>query len=552
MSGVTGAKDVEGGNSPVEEDSAGEMTWPGPDFDKQRSLAALKHPLFLRKKRVHSASFSHSGVSGVTIDGVPSDIRALTAALHRSNVSSTRVLYGKNSRKSRDGRRIPSKRGGKNHEDPTDVLDELELDHGDPDYDSDVEDPVTFETLSPPLSDEEFERIFSSLMNEFFVHGKTQEVVDSLADLNLAPHQRRRLPYLAITMALQHKQTQYELTSELLSDLCGKVINQAHVQQGFSLVLSELGEIIIDFPKASEHVGRFIARAMVDDILPPKFIEFQKAVFSQPPSVHCHGDSKNGASPPVSAPPVNVLESVGFEQGLSNPDAPSRPGTRNLSDSSNGLHHTNMDQTVGTSVSSGIGSASSLSASMVTRPEVALEALVRAEDLLNLSHAFARLDNIWGVPFGPKATKALIKKIQGLLKAFMESDDLEEATDALLELDSPHFHHELVFQAVIMAIERSTDVARARVVRLLKELCRSVVITPNQLALGVRRVYAELPDLQLDVPAAYMLMERFVTAAHAAGFLPKKLVSEMPIKHRKRFISETDSIYRTDYNIKPL
>ncbi|GAA56705.1 programmed cell death protein 4 [Clonorchis sinensis] len=487
MSGVTGAKDVEGGNSPVEEDSAGEMTWPGPDFDKQRSLAALKHPLFLRKKRVHSASFSHSGVSGVTIDGVPSDIRALTAALHRSN------------------------------------------------------DPVTFETLSPPLSDEEFERIFSSLMNEFFVHGKTQEVVDSLADLNLAPHQRRRLPYLAITMALQHKQTQYELTSELLSDLCGKVINQAHVQQGFSLVLSELGEIIIDFPKASEHVGRFIARAMVDDILPPKFIEFQKAVFSQPPSVHCHGDSKNGASPPVSAPPVNVLESVGFEQGLSNPDAPSRPGTRNLSDSSNGLHHTNMDQTVGTSVSSGIGSASSLSASMVTRPEVALEALVRAEDLLNLSHAFARLDNIWGVPFGPKATKALIKKIQGLLKAFMESDDLEEATDALLELDSPHFHHELVFQAVIMAIERSTDVARARVVRLLKELCRSVVITPNQLALGVRRVYAELPDLQLDVPAAYMLMERFVTAAHAAGFLPKKLVSEMPINvyYRSRSLEDT-------------
>lgn len=92
----------------IEEDSAGEMTWQRPDFDKLRIAALLKHPH--RKKRVHSASYSHSGVNGLTIDGIPSDVQALTTALRRSHVSSNRAPYGKNSRKSRDGRRIPSKR----------------------------------------------------------------------------------------------------------------------------------------------------------------------------------------------------------------------------------------------------------------------------------------------------------------------------------------------------------------------------------------------------------------------------------------------------------
>ncbi|KAA0198611.1 hypothetical protein FBUS_04564 [Fasciolopsis buskii] len=161
----------------IEEDSAGEMTWQRPDFDKLRIAALLKHPH--RKKRVHSASYSHSGVNGLTIDGIPSDVQALTTALRRSHVSSNRAPYGKNSRKSRDGRRIPSKRGGKRLEDPTDVLDEIELDHDDPDYDSDANDPVTLETLSPTPSDQEFESAFESLLKEFFIHGKTQEVVVS-------------------------------------------------------------------------------------------------------------------------------------------------------------------------------------------------------------------------------------------------------------------------------------------------------------------------------------------------------------------------------------
>ncbi|CAH8531740.1 unnamed protein product [Dicrocoelium dendriticum] len=356
-------------------------------------------------------------------------------------------------------------------------------------------------------------------------------------------------------MALQHKPTQCELTSELISDLSGKVLNQAHVQQGFLLLLNDLGELVIDFPKASEFVARFIARAMADDILPPKFIELQKSVLSHPPPVHCHAVVQNGLSvytdpsSPSSNPSAASLPSSHFNAGvIPDSDMPCRAGTRNLSDSSNGMCATDSEQTAGTSLSSGIGSVSSLATSGVANSEVALSTLVRAEDLLRLSHAFARMDNIWGVPAGPRAMNLLVKKVQGLLRTYLDTGDLNEATETLLELDSPHFHHELVFQSIVMAIELSTDDARDRVIDLLRELCRSVVITPNQLALGIRRVYADLSDLQLDVPAAYTLMGRVVKDALSAGFLPKELASEMPARPRKRFISETGPVYNTSHN----
>ncbi|VDO54235.1 unnamed protein product [Schistosoma margrebowiei] len=485
------------------EESAGEMIWPPPSFDKSQKGPLVPHG---RKKRYHSASFSHSGTNGLTIDGVPSDLHTLTAALHKVHLSGSRLPYGKNSKKSRDGRKLPSKRRFA---------------------------PVTFDEFQPTLADDIFEKTFISLMNEFFIHGKTQEVIDVLSDMSLAGHQRRRLPYLAITLAIQHRQTQCELTSELLSDMCGKVLNHAHIQQGFQLVFSEIGDLIIDVPKVPEYIGRFIARAVTDDILPPKFIELQRNILSQVSPSSSPLQTETGES-------ENAI-TVSTTPNDSNSQNTIRVGTRNFSDSSSG-----GSVSVDTSASSGIGSASSLITVNMSRPDLALQALNRAESILTLRYAYARLDNIWGVPAGPKATKMLVKKIKRLVKSFIESNDIDEATAALLELDAPHFRHELVFQSIIMAIEISTEDARERVIRLLKELCASVVLTIDQLTLGVKRVYAELPDLQIDVPAAYTLMELFMDEAIKAGFIPRKLANEFTTKPRKRFISETDSIYRTN------
>lgn len=68
----------------------------------------------------------------------------------------------------------------------------------------------------------------------------------------MTPMQRRRLPVLAINLALQHKVGHCELTSELLSEMCGKIITMSGMQQSFRLLLDDMPEIVIDVPKAPD------------------------------------------------------------------------------------------------------------------------------------------------------------------------------------------------------------------------------------------------------------------------------------------------------------
>ena len=57
-----------------------------------------------------------------------------------------------------------------------------------------------------------------------------------------------------------------------------------------------------------------------------------------------------------------------------------------------------------------------------------------------------RLDNVWGIGGGVRPVKYLVKKIVLLLKEYLCSGDIEEATLCLKELEVPHFHHELVYE----------------------------------------------------------------------------------------------------------
>lgn len=57
---------------------------------------------------------------------------------------------------------------------------------------------------------------------------------------------------------------------------------------------------------------------------------------------------------------------------------------------------------------------------------------------------------------------------------------------------------------------------------------------------GFLRVYEDMPDICLDVPLAYTVLERFVERCHNEGFLSEGLVKKMPTRGRKRFVSEGD------------
>ncbi|PKU46781.1 programmed cell death protein 4-like [Limosa lapponica baueri] len=172
--------------------------------------------------------------------------------------------------------------------------------------------------------------------------------------------------------------------------------------------------------------------------------------------------------------------------------------------------------------------------------EHARAALDRAAVLLRIKRDVNRLDNVWGVGGGQRPVKHLVKEMNLLLREYLLSGEVSEAEHCLRELEVPHFHHELVYEAVVMVLEGSGEGPVAMMVTLLKVLWETGLVTLDQMNRGFQRVYEELGDISLDVPLAHSLLERLVELCFDRGIITKALRDACPARGRKRFVSEGD------------
>ena len=153
-------------------------------------------------------------------------------------------------------------------------------------------------------------------------------------------------------------------------------------------------------------------------------------------------------------------------------------------------------------------------------------AVEHASALLNMKHGLVRLDSVWGITGGMRPVKYLVRQMQLLLKEYITSGELEEAVRCLQELEVPHFHHEIVYEAILMAVEDMGDKTQDLISALLKALFSSVIVTLDQLKNGFIRIYQELDDVVLDTPLAYQNLERFVSKC--VDFIPRELILKCP------------------------
>ncbi|XP_049427597.1 programmed cell death protein 4a isoform X2 [Epinephelus fuscoguttatus] len=173
--------------------------------------------------------------------------------------------------------------------------------------------------------------------------------------------------------------------------------------------------------------------------------------------------------------------------------------------------------------------------------EHARVALDRAEVLLTMKREMVRLDNVWGVGGGQRPVKHLVKEMNLLLKEYLISGDVAEAEHCLRDLEVPHFHHELVYEAVVMVLESKEEATASRVmIKLLQSFWKTGLITVDQMNRGFQRVYDELPEISLDVPHAHSIMETFVDLCYQEAVITKQLRDACPSRGRKRFVSEGD------------
>lgn len=184
----------------------------------------------------------------------------------------------KNSRRSRNGygRGLPKKggAGGKGvwGKIGSELLEEYEIDQDDPNYDADTFNNVELKEIIPEMTLEEFTKKFEPLILEYYDHGDTHEVAESLDEF-LVGSMRSVVTKIAIEIAMEHKQSHREMTSVLISDLYGRCITSKDIVRGFDLLLDDLPDLILDTPDAPHVLGNFLARAVADDCIPPRYVQ---------------------------------------------------------------------------------------------------------------------------------------------------------------------------------------------------------------------------------------------------------------------------------------
>lgn len=151
-----------------------------------------------------------------------------------------------------------------------DIDGESHLDRNDPNYDS-GEEPYKLvgTTVTDPLDD--YKKAVVSIIEEYFNTGVVEVAVSDLRELGSSEYHPYFIKRL-VSMAMDRHDKEKEMASVLLSALYVDVISPAQISQGFILLLESADDLSVDIPDAVNVLALFVARAVVDDILPPAFV----------------------------------------------------------------------------------------------------------------------------------------------------------------------------------------------------------------------------------------------------------------------------------------
>lgn len=134
-------------------------------------------------------------------------------------------------------------------------------------YDSIVSRAV----LGPMLTLPEFKIRVTESLREYFDAGDASEFILSVQELKCNAY-HTELVKRAISLSCDEGPRERELTSRLLTCIHPSLLADEEMEEGFEQLLSSLDDLEIDIPDAKGMVGTFLARAMVDEVLPPAFL----------------------------------------------------------------------------------------------------------------------------------------------------------------------------------------------------------------------------------------------------------------------------------------
>ncbi|CAI0447505.1 unnamed protein product [Linum tenue] len=124
-------------------------------------------------------------------------------------------------------------------------------------------------TLSDPLDD--YKKAVASIVEEYFSTGDVEVAASDLRELGASQYHPYFIKRL-ISMAMDRHDKEKEMASVLLSSLYADVITPAQIRDGFVILLESTDDLAVDILDVVDVLALFVARAVVDEILPPAFL----------------------------------------------------------------------------------------------------------------------------------------------------------------------------------------------------------------------------------------------------------------------------------------
>lgn len=130
-----------------------------------------------------------------------------------------------------------------------------------------------YQLVGAPVSQslEEYKEKVISLIEEYFASGDVASMASDLSNVG-SPNYHHYFVKRLISMAMDRHDKEKEMASVLLSALYADVIEPEQLAKGFANLLEAVDDLVLDIPDAVDILAIFLARAVVDDILPPAFL----------------------------------------------------------------------------------------------------------------------------------------------------------------------------------------------------------------------------------------------------------------------------------------
>lgn len=144
----------------------------------------------------------------------------------------------------------------------------------DPNYDDGGD---SYQLFGAPLAEslEGYKARVVSVLEEYFTSGDIPSATAEFTDLGSSNYHHHIVKKL-VSFSLDRHDREKEMAASLLSALYVEVIEPEQMSKGFLRLLESVDDLELDCPNAADVVSLFLARAVVDDILPPSFLSKTK------------------------------------------------------------------------------------------------------------------------------------------------------------------------------------------------------------------------------------------------------------------------------------